>query len=117
MKKIVFLSLLLLGLAAAAFAQNYNEAEQQINQSIQANATEFERLMSLLNRTTNERELAQLVKSFNSRQNEIKALQREIEEMINRPATRQSIDVKMSRLQELMSAEQRFLTRLNELRN
>ncbi|MDR0463593.1 MAG: hypothetical protein LBG94_00590 [Treponema sp.] len=116
MKKYVIL-LLLLGLAAAAFAQNYSEVEQQINQSIQANAAEFDRLMALLTRTTNERELAQLVRSFNSRQTEIKTLQREIDEMINRPATRQAIDVKMSRLQDLMNAEKRFLTRLNELRN
>ncbi|MCL2214125.1 MAG: hypothetical protein FWC06_02835 [Treponema sp.] len=116
MKNIILL-ILLLGLTAMLFAQNYSGVEQQINQSIQANAAEFNRLMALLNDTTNERDLAQLVRSFNSRQNEIKALQMEIEEMINRPATRQSISAKMTHLQDLMKAEERFLVRLNELRN
>ena len=116
MKKIIFL-FLIAGLTAAAFAQDYSGVEQRINQSIQANAAEFERLIALLNNTTNERELAQLVRSFTSRQNEIKALQQEIEEMINRPATRQVIDERIARLQELMRIEERFLVRLNELRN
>jgi len=115
MKKIIFL-FLLLGSAAVLFAQDYSGVEQQINQSIRANAVEFERLMSLLRDTTNERELAQLVSAFNNRRNEIKTLQAEIEEMINRPATKQSIDAKMTRLQELMRAEEGFLVRLNNLR-
>ena len=115
--KNIILFILFFGLTAAVFAQNYSEVEQQINQSIQLNEAEFNRLMALLNDTTNERELAQLVRAFLGRQNEIRSLQQEIEEMINRPASRQAIDVKIARLQELMRAEQQYLVRLNHLRN
>jgi len=116
MKKIILL-LLLSGLATAAFAQNYSAVEQQINQSVQANAAEFSRLSNLLKDTMNQRDLDNLVKAFNARQVEIKVLQEEIEEMISRPATKQAIEVKFNRLQESMRAEQRFIERLNNLRN
>ena len=116
MKKIIML-FMLFGLASAAFAQNYSEVEQQINRSIQANAAEFERLTTLLRDTTNERQLGQLVAAFTSRQNQIRSVQREIEELIKRPAARQVIDSKFGQLQDLMKAEQRLLERLNNLRN
>ena len=116
MKRIILL-FLLFGLATAAFAQNYGEVEQQINRSIQSNATEFDRLVALLENTTNERELAQLVNAFHNRQSQIRETQREIEEMINRPAARRLIDTKLAQLQDLMRSEQRLLERLNNLRN
>ena len=116
MKKIILL-LLFFGLAAAVFAQNYSEVEQQINRSIQANAAEFERLMSLMTDTINERELAQLVRAFHNRQNQIRTVQQEIEELIKRPVAKHVIDAKFTQLQDLMRAEQRLLERLNNLRN
>ena len=116
MKKIILL-FLLFGLATAVFAQNYSEAEQQINQAIRENTTEFERLRGLLNNTFNERQLNSLVNAFNSRQNQIRATQREIERLIKLPAARQVIDHQFEQLQNLMKAQERQLERLNSLRN
>ncbi|MCL2208904.1 MAG: hypothetical protein FWB89_01945 [Treponema sp.] len=116
MKKF-FLLILLTGLSTAVFAQNYSAAEQQINQSIQANSAEFNRLAALLKDTTNERELEKLMKSFHARQIEMKFLQDDIEELIRQPATKQAINAQFSRLQDLMKAEQRSLAKLNEIRN
>ena len=115
MKKLLFIALLCV--SVSLYAQTAQEVETQINQSIQRNQSEFERLQALQQTQFNNRQIALLQRQHASLRNEIIMLQREIEGYINRPATKETINNRMATLQEKMREEQRMLRRIEALRS
>ena len=111
----VFITLLVL-ITGVTYAQTLNEVETQINQSIQRNQSEFERLQSLQRDSFHNRQVAFLQRQHNTLRSEIVTIQREIESLINRSATRETINSRMRTLQDKMREEESLLRRLEALK-
>ena len=107
---------LLILIAGVSYAQTLNEVETQINQSIQRNQSEYDRLLSLQRDSFNNRQIAFLQRQHNSLRSEIITIQREIESLINRTATRETINSRMRVLQDKMREEEALLRRLEALK-
>ena len=115
MKKLSLI-IIIICMAGAVYAQDYASAERQITQSIQQNATEYDRLVELDRQNAANRAFANLQRSHIMLSNEIKILQGEIQTLINKPGTKEAIARKLDRLQSLMRQEQAMVERLNYLR-
>jgi len=110
---IVVLLMLVIGVS---YAQTVSDVETQINQSIQRNQTEYERLLSLQQDAFNNRQIALLQRQHNALRSEIATIQREIETLINRGANKETISNRMRALSEKMIEEERMLRRIDALK-
>ena len=115
MKK-VFIILIMLFLSGIVFAQTISEVESQINQSIQRNQSEYQRLLDLQQSNFNNRQIVLLQRQHATLRTEIAVLQQEIQRLINQPASRENINNQMTRLRELMREEERMKVRLDALK-
>jgi len=111
----VFITLLVL-ITGVTYAQTLNEVETQINQSIQRNQNEFERLQALQRDAFSNRQIALLQRQHNTLRSQIITIQREIETLITRSATRETINSRMRDLQDKMREEEALLKRLEALK-
>jgi len=114
MKKIIFLSLVLLCAAAAVFAQNTSQVESQLNQLIQQNDAEYQRLLDLRNSVSGDDWLSELQRTINIRQEQIAALQQQIETFINDRASASLVSTKFRELEVLMRSHNRYLLLVEE---
>jgi|GEM_PF-6888111 len=117
MKKILFIIFICLCIAGTIYAQDYAATERQISQSIQQNSSEYDRLVALDKQNEANRAYTNLQRSHTMLTNEIKIFQNEIENLINKPGTKEVITRKLGRLQSLMKQEEAMLARLNYLRD
>ena len=114
MKRIIFMFLVLLCAAAAVFAQNTSQVESQLNQLIQQNDAEYQRLLDLRNSVGNEDWLNELQRNINVRQEQITALQQQLETWINGRASASLISTKIRELEVLMRSHGRYLKLIEE---
>ena len=114
MKRIIFMFLVFLCAAAAVSAQNANQVESQLNQLIQQNDAEYQRLLTLRETASNEDWLSELQRAINVRQEQISALQKQIETMINDRSSAVLVSTKFRELEVLMRSHNRYLQLIEE---
>jgi len=116
-KLIAGVAALLILIAGVSYSQTLSEVETQINQSIQRNNSEYERLLQLQQDAFNNRQIALLQRQHNALRQEIVTIQRDVQTLISRTANRETIDNRMRHLQEKMREEERMLRRIEALKS
>ena len=106
--------LALLCAAATVFAQNTSQLENQLNQLIQQNDAEYQRLLNLRNTVGSEDWLNEMQRAVSLRQEQIAALQKQIETWINNRASANLISTKIRELEVLMRSHSRYLLLIEE---
>jgi len=114
MKRVIFMFLVLLCAAAAVSAQNTNQVESQLSQLIQQNEAEYQRLLALRETANNEDWLNELQRAINIRQEQISALQQQIETLINDRSSAALVSIKLRELEVLMRSHNRYLQLIEE---
>ena len=114
MKRIIFMFLVLLCTAVAVFAQNTSQLENQLNQLIQQNDAEYQRLLNLRKTASSDDWLNELQRTVSAQQEQISALQKQIETWISDRASASLISTKLRELEVLMRSHSRYLLLIEE---
>jgi len=115
--KKLFTLFFILFMVNIGFAQTLSEVESQINQSIQTNQNEYQRLLDLQKSSFNDRQVVLLQRQHSALRSQIRILQQDIEKWIKQPSHPDFINDQMTRLRELMREEERMKARIDALKN
>jgi len=116
MKKILFVLAFVFLCSMAATAQDFSGVEKRIKDSIDNNKSEYDRLVKLTQSGLQDRALQNLERAHRAKASEIRTNIHEVESMIQRPAPKDVIDIRMRNLRQLLRDEQAMLKRLETLK-